>query len=102
MLGDPSSVTTTVNTLVELFGAGTVQLNRPVFGSIEAPAGAPGPRLKVRVLAGASWSVGSMKKSRWLSTSAWVVSCAMMSCERQVNTVWPGRLNPGSVIDAGK
>src|SRR5437016_553665 len=62
MLGEPSSVTTTVKTLVELFGAGTVQLKRPVFGLIVAPAGAPGPRLKVRVLAGISGSVaGTMK-----------------------------------------
>ncbi len=39
--------------------------------------------------------VGSLKRLRSRSTIACVVSWAMMSCERHVKTVWPGRLGPG-------
>src|SRR5438067_1231799 len=56
--GAPLSVTRTVTRLIEgpCASAG-VQVNTPVFGSIIAPAGAPGSRLKLRVSFGRSGSV---------------------------------------------
>src|SRR6266536_985243 len=56
MDGEPSSVTTIVNVLVEPDGPETVQLKAPVLGLMAAPAGGLAPRLKVNVLVGISWS----------------------------------------------
>ena len=51
-------MTRTVTTLVEGgWLVGGVQVNTPVAGSMVAPAGAPGAKLKVRMLAGTSGSV---------------------------------------------
>ena len=50
--------------------------------------------------ANASWNArasgpdGSMKYGRTPSSIAWVVSWTTMSCDRQVNTIWPGRFRP--------
>ena len=54
-LGEPSSVTTTVIVFVRLAcPAEGFQVNTPVEGSMAAPAGALGPRVKVSLLGG--WS----------------------------------------------
>src|SRR5205823_4588847 len=70
--GEPSSVTRTVR--VKVFGPWAsvgVQVNMPVTGSIPAPAGAPGSRLKVNALAGRSGSgAAAVKESSVCSSTA--------------------------------
>src|SRR4029079_7379184 len=63
----PLSVTRIVTTLVvgPWFSVG-VHVKRPVAGLIEAPAGAPGSRVKVRVCGGKSVSVAIAVKERRL------------------------------------
>ncbi len=59
--GSPSSVTTTLTAmLVGPWASVGVQVKRPVWGLISAPAGAPSPRLKVRFCAGRSLSTASI------------------------------------------
>ena len=55
---------------------------------------APRCRRTPRGSASTSGLVGSMKRRCKPSSSACVVSCATMSCDRQVKTVPPGRLSP--------
>jgi len=72
------SLTRTLMRLVVLFCRGVgVQVKTPVAGSIAAPAGAPGSRLKVSGLAGRSGSVataakvkGRVGRMRWLGIAA--------------------------------
>src|SRR5205814_2212146 len=60
-LGTPLSVTKTVTMLVEGgWLVGGVQVNTPLAASMVAPAGAPGAKLKVRMLAGESGSVAEL------------------------------------------
>ena len=53
-------------------------------------------------VASVSGLVASIKCIRCPSINACVVSCAIMSCDRQVKIVCPGRFATGSVSDAGK
>src|SRR5437899_1291426 len=56
--GSPLSVTRRVMKLVDGMGASDIfQVNNPVVGSMAAPAGAPGSRLKVNVWTALSESV---------------------------------------------
>ena len=46
--------------------------------------------------------VGSRKRVRRPSSNAWVISCTMMSCERQVKTRPWGRFRPWTLLSASK
>src|SRR5438093_1012151 len=67
--GEPLSVTRTVTALVLGPCASVgVQVNTPLVALMLAPAGAPGSRLKVRVLAGRSGSVAVFVTTNVLSS----------------------------------
>src|SRR2546429_339621 len=55
--GEPSSVTRTLMLFVPTFAAVGIQLNKPVAGSMVAPAGAPDSSVNVMVWAGKSESL---------------------------------------------
>ena len=69
-LGEPSSVTVTVTEKTPgPWDSLGVQLNRPVNGSMLAPLGAPGSKLKVNTLAGTSLSLAVAVNDNGLPSS---------------------------------
>jgi hypothetical protein len=75
---------------------------KPTPGNGGCPIGARALKTASFNEALSSSNLGSRKRVRRPSSNAWVISCTMMSCERQVKTRPWGRFHPWTFSSASK